>query len=426
MDFFNYRNNELYCENVPVSRIASEVGTPVYIYSQATFRHHFENFRKAFGQLDPLICYSVKGCGNINILRRLAQWGNGFDIVSGGELFRLLRAGGSADKVVYAGVGKTDDEIRQAIKAGIAYFNIESEAELENLIAIAGQMKKTVHGALRINPDVDPKTHRYTTTGKRESKFGVDIARGINVFETYGRDKYVRLTAVHLHIGSPVNSVEPYVRAIEKALVFIDDLRSRGFTIDTLDLGGGFGADYVSDQAPLTTDYAEAIVPMLSGKGLRLILEPGRSISGNAGIMITSVLYTKKSGDKEFTIVDGAMNDLIRPMLYDAFHFVWPTRVTNKFNVVSRIDPVNIEGTVRTDVVGPICESGDFLAKDRLLPPMKRGDLLSVFTAGAYGFAMSSQYNSRPRCPEVLVDGGEFEVIRRRENYDDLVSHEQI
>ncbi|MCF7958757.1 MAG: diaminopimelate decarboxylase [Phycisphaerae bacterium] len=426
MDHFQYKNNELYCEEVPVGQIAGQVGTPVYIYSAATLKHHFQSIQAAFSELDPLICYSVKGCSNINILRQMSQWGSGFDVVSGGELFRVLKAGGGADKVVYAGVGKTDDEIRAAIEAGIAYFNIESEAELENLIDIATDMKREVHGALRINPDVDPETHRYTTTGKKETKFGVDIERGMAVFETYGRNEYVKLTAIHLHIGSPVNSTEPYVQAIEKALVFIETLRSSGFTIDALDLGGGFGADYVTGQAPNASVYAAAIVPLLRGRGLKLILEPGRSISGNAGVFITEVLYTKRGGEKEFVIVDGAMNDLIRPMLYDAFHFIWPIKVTDAFATVKRTDPVDLPGLKKTEVVGGICESSDYLAKDRMLPPVQRGEKLCVFTAGAYGFAMSSQYNSRPRAAEVLVDGSEVQVIRRRETYDDLIEAETM
>jgi diaminopimelate decarboxylase len=428
MDYFQYKNDglELYCEDVPVADIARKVGTPVYVYSTATFKHHLRNFQEAFAELDPLICYSVKGCGNISILRLLADCGSGFDIVSGGELFRVIQASGDTSKVVYAGVGKMDKEITAAIEAGIAYFNIESEAELENLIQIAGRMKKSVNAALRINPDVDPKTHRYTTTGKKETKFGVDIERGLNVFNRYGKDRYVKLNAVHLHIGSPVNSTEPYIQALEKTLPFIDGLRKQGFDIEALDIGGGFGADYTIDQAPAPSDYAAAIVPLLRGKNLRLILEPGRGISANAGIMLTEVIYTKRGGEKHFAIVDGAMNDLIRPALYDAFHFVWPVKVSADFTVSSRTDPVDLPGTLKTDVVGPICESGDFLAKDRLLPPLRRGDLLAVFTAGAYGFAMSSQYNARPRAAEVLVDGSKYRIIRRRETYEDLIVAEKL
>ena len=425
MDYFRYRDNQLFCENVPVAQIAQQIGTPVYIYSTATFQSHYKKIAEAFAELSPLICYSVKGCSNINICRLLADLGSGFDVVSGGELYRVLQAGGQANKVVYAGVGKTDEEIRQAIEAGIACFNVESEAELENLILLASQADKQIQAALRINPDVDPKTHRYTTTGKKETKFGVDLERALRVFEEFGHNRYVKLNGIHLHIGSPVNTVEPYVQAIKKTLAFIDDLRDRGFTVETLDVGGGFGADYITGESPDAADYAAAIIPLLRGKELRLILEPGRSISGNAGVLVTKVLYMKQGGDKTFAIVDGAMNDLIRPALYDAFHFIWPVRTANGFAVANRSDTVEMPGVQKMDVVGPVCETGDFLARDRLLPPLQRGDLLSVFTAGAYSFAMSSQYNSRPRAAEVLVDGDSFRVIRRRERYEDLIALEK-
>jgi diaminopimelate decarboxylase len=425
MDYFQYRDNELYCEQLPVERIAASVGTPTYIYSAATFRDHYQKLQQAFAELDPLICYSVKSCGNLHILRILEALGSGFDVVSGGELYRVLQASGDASKVVYAGVGKTDEEIRQAIEAGIGYFNIESEAELANISAIAGEMNTTVQAALRINPDVDPKTHRHTTTGKRETKFGVDLDRALNVFEQFGRDSHVRLTGIHLHIGSPINSAEPYVQALEKTLAFIEELRAKEYVVDTLDLGGGFGADYTSGQAPLAAEYAEAIVPLLQGKNLRLILEPGRTISANAGILATKVLYLKQGGNKTFAIIDGAMNDLIRPVLYEAFHFVWPVTVANGYAIQDRQEPMELAGTEKYDVVGPICETGDCLAKKRMLPPLHRGDTLAVFTTGAYGFVMSSQYNARPRAAEVLVDGDQFEVIRKRETYEDLMEHEK-
>jgi len=424
-DHFQYRDNELYCEQIPVERIVEAVGTPAYIYSATTFREHYQKLERAFAELDSLICYSVKNCGNVHILHMLAGLGSGFDVVSGGELYRVLQAGGDAGKLVYAGVGKTDEEIRQAIEAGIGYFNIESEAELANIIAIAGEMGTEVRAALRVNPDVDPKTHRHTTTGKRETKFGVDLDRALHVFEQFGRDAHVRLTGIHLHIGSPINSAEPYVQALDKTLAFIDELRAKGYEIETLDLGGGFGADYTSGQAPLAAEYAEAIVPLLRGKNLRLILEPGRTISANAGILVTKVLYLKQGGDKTFAIIDGAMNDLIRPVLYEAFHFIWPVAVANGYAIQDRLELMELPGTEKYDVVGPICETSDCLAKERFLPPLQRGDTLAVFTAGAYGFVMSSQYNARPRSVEVLVDGDQFEVIRKRETYEDLVAHEK-
>ncbi|MBN2376358.1 MAG: diaminopimelate decarboxylase [Sedimentisphaerales bacterium] len=425
-DFFNYQDNNLFCEEVSLEQIAREVSTPTYVYSTATFKSHYQKILDAFAELDPLICYSVKGCSNINILKLFAEMDSGFDIVSGGELFRVLQAGGQTDRVVYASVGKTDQEIRQAIDAGIAYFNIESEAELQNIINIATEMRKEVRAALRVNPDVDPKTHRHTTTGKKETKFGVDLERAEDVFKKFGRNQFVKLTGIHIHIGSPINSVEPYIEALNKTLAFIDSLRNQGFNIEAIDIGGGFGADYTAGQAPAAADYAAAIVPLLRDKNLHLILEPGRSISGNAGIFITRVLYLKKGGDKTFAIIDGAMNDLIRPALYEAFHFIWPVRVDPEFAIEKKADPVEIAGTQKFDVVGPICETGDYLARDRLLPPLQRDDLLAVFTAGAYGFAMSSQYNSRPRAAEVLVDGDSYKVIRRRETYQDLIDHEKM
>ena len=425
MDYFRYRDNQLYCEDVPVEAIARQVGTPLYLYSAATLRSHYDNLTKAFAELSPLICYSIKSCSNINICRLLAEWGSGFDVVSGGELYRAMQAGGSAEKVVYAGVGKTDDELRMAIKAGIAYFNVESEDELANLCSIAGGMSKEVCAALRINPDVDPVTHRYITTGKKETKFGVDMERALMVFEKFGRHAHVKLKGIHIHIGSGGSTVEPYAEAIEKTLGLIDELRSRGFEIEAINLGGGFGADYTTGQSPSAADYASVIVPLLRGKGLRLLMEPGRTISGNAGILLTRVIYTKRGGEKNFTIVDAGMNDLIRPPLYQAFHFIWPVQVAEGFSIENRDDPLELPGTEKTDIVGPICESSDFMAKDRFLPPLTRGNLLSIFTAGAYGFAMSSQYNSRPRAAEVLVDGSEFRVIRRRETYEDLIALEK-
>lgn len=425
MDFFRYRGQELYCEDVPVERIAAEAGTPVYVYSAATFRGHYQKLERAFAELNPLLCYSVKGCGNIHILRLFAGLGSGFDVVSGGELYRVLAAGGRAEQVVYAGVGKTDEEIRQAMKAGIGYFNIESEAELENLIALAGQEKKPVRAALRVNPDVDPKTHRHTSTGKKETKFGVDCERARGVFEQYGRNGQVRLEGIHIHIGSPVNTVAPYVEAIQKTLALIAELRAGGYDIRVIDIGGGFGADYTTGQAPAPEEYAGAIVPLLRGTGLQVILEPGRSISANAGILVTRVLYNKKGGEKNFVIVDAAMSDLIRPALYEAFHFIWPAQPQKGYELENRSDTVDLSGLRKVDVVGGICESSDFLAKDRMLPPLKRGDLLAVFTAGAYGFAMSSQYNARPRAAEVMVEGVTFRVIRRRESYEDLIALER-
>jgi len=435
MDYFNYKNGKLFAENVDVKKVAAEVGTPVYIYSKATFKDHLQKIQKAYGELDTTICYSVKACGNINILKFMAEAGSGFDIVSGGELYRVLQAGGSPSKIAYASVGKTDKEIIEALKAGIGYFNIESENELINLIDLARQEAEkskirnskfeNPRAALRINPDVDPKTHTYTTTGKKETKFGVDIERAQKVFADFGRNDTVKLCAIHIHLGSAGKTVQPYVEAVEKALVLIEQLRRDGFTIEAVDIGGGYGADYITGTAPTAADYAAAIVPLLKDKNLKLILEPGASIAANAAILVTQVLYLKTSGRKKFVIVDAGMNDLIRPPLYGAFHFIWPVKVAQRFVPDRRDKDLNLADTEIVDVVGPICESADFFAKDRALPPVKRGDLLSIFTAGAYGFSMASNYNARPRAAEVLVDGDKFNIIRKRETYEDLIALEK-
>ncbi|MGA2678959.1 MAG: diaminopimelate decarboxylase [Sedimentisphaerales bacterium] len=425
MDHFNYKQGKLFAEQVAVDKIAEQVGTPAYIYSKATFLEHLRKIQHAYKAIDTTVCYSIKACGNINILKFMAKAGFGFDIVSGGELYRALQAGADPAKIVYAGVGKTDKEIIEALDAGIAYFNIESEAELENLILLAKQKGKTPKAALRVNPDVDPKTHKYTTTGVKETKFGVDIERAEKVFDQFGKNSAVKLCAIDIHLGSAGHTVEPYVEAINKVLVLVDKLRKKDFTIETLNIGGGYGADYVTAQSPTAEDYAAAIVPLLKGKKLKLILEPGASVAANGAILLTKVLYCKTSGRKKFAIVDAGMNDLIRPPLYNAFHFIWPATVEERFSYIKRTEKLDIKGLEFVDVVGPICEGADFFAKDRALPPVKRGDLLSIFTAGAYSFTMASNYNARGRAAEVLVDGDKFEVIRKRESYDDLIALEK-
>jgi diaminopimelate decarboxylase len=435
MDYFAYKNGKLFAESVPVDKIAAKLGTPAYIYSKATFETHLQKIQQAYRDLDTTVCYSVKACSNINILKFLARSGSGFDIVSGGELYRAKQAGADPAKIVYAGVGKTDTEIIEALKAGIAYFNIESEEELENLIRLTRQTErklktqnsklKTPRAALRVNPDVDPGTHAYTTTGKLETKFGIDIARAAKVFADYGKNNFVKLCAIHLHLGSAGHTVAPYAEAIQKVLSLIDQLRSDGFTIEALDIGGGYGADYITAQAPTAADYAAVIVPLLKGKNLKLILEPGASIAANAAVLLTKVLYIKTSGSKKFIIVDAGMNDLIRPPLYGAFHFIWPAKVNKDFVPPKRDRSLEMTGSEIVDIVGPICESADFFAKDRSLPPVGRGDLLAVFTAGAYGFSMASNYNSRRRPPEVLVTGPKFKIIRKRESYKNLTALEE-
>jgi len=427
MDFFSYRNGELYCEDVPVERIAEQVGTPTYVYSSATLLHHYRQIAEAFAPVRATICYSIKSCGNLHILQLLAAQGCGFDVTSGGELFRALQAGGDPGKIIYAGVGKTDQEITEAINAGIAAFNIESEAEIENIDRIAGQLGKRAIGAIRINPDVDPRTHVKTTTGKKETKFGVDIERAERVFEQYKGLRNLRIAGVHIHIGSPVYEVRPYIEAVQKMTALIDRLTARGHRIEWFDLGGGFAVNYEHPgQAFPVHEYAKAILPYLQDKPYHVAVEPGRYISGNSAILLGRVLYHKQGGSRKFVITDAAMNDLIRPTLYGSYHFIWPTR-PDAANVPQERDKTLAPRDGETvDVVGPICESGDFLAQQRPLPKTKRGDLLAVFTAGAYGFAMSSNYNNRPRAAEVLVEASSYRVIRRRETYEDLVAAERM
>lgn len=428
MDSFQYRDGQLFCENVNANELASEFGTPVYVYSRATFLDHYDKLAKAFAELSPIICYSIKSCGNVHICKLLADRGAGMDVVSGGELFRAKQAGANMSHVVYAGVGKTDTEIRDAIDAKIGWFNIESEAEFENISSIARTMGAVPNAALRVNPDVaDPGTHEKTTTGKKETKFGVDIDRARRFFEKYGKDPHLKLSAIHLHIGSPIYSAEPYVRAIKKALELIDELKGKGHAITAIDIGGGFAADYESDKSPLAADYAKEIVPLLrpfKDAGGKVILEPGRTIAANAGILLTRVQYIKVGGKKKFIIVDTGMHHLIRPTLYQSFHFIWPTNVAPMHVPTHRKAEMDMPSLETCDVVGPICETGDYLAQHRALPPVARGDLLAVFSAGAYGMVMASHYNAMPKPAEVLVDGDSARLIRRRETYDDLVAAE--
>lgn len=427
MDHFEYKNGSLYCERVPVADIAEQVGTPAYIYSKATLLHHYRAFANGFAEIDPTICFSIKSLANLNILKLLAAEGSTFDVTSGGELARAIEAGGDISGVVFAGVGKTDCEITAAIQAGIGVFNIESEAEFENLSRLAAEMGGNVHAALRLNPDVyDPQTHTYTATGKKDSKFGVDIERAIRFFEQYGRDENVALDGIHLHIGSPIYSPQPYVEAIKKTLDVINLLREKGFEVRTLDIGGGYAANYDEGKSPSAADYAREIVPLLKGTGLKVILEPGRQISCNSGILVTRVQYVKQGGEKQFVIVDASMTDLIRPALYDGMHQIYPVRLGEGQPVPLRRCDYEAPGGVKVDVVGGVCEGSDFLGKDRVLPPIDQGELLAVFSAGAYGFVMSSQYNTRPRACEVLVDNDTWKIIRRRETYDDIVEAERL
>ncbi|MGN6371077.1 MAG: diaminopimelate decarboxylase [Phycisphaerae bacterium] len=431
MDHFVYRDGELFAENVPVSRIAAEVGTPTYIYSKATLLTHYRRIAEAFAALKPIICYSIKSLPNVNLLRTLVGEGAGMDVTSGGELFRALKAGCSPSKIFFAGVGKTDKEIREGLQAGgegVRAFNVESEEEFWNLDRIAGELNKTAHAALRVNPDLQNRsTHTKTFTARKEDKFGINIDRAGNFYRQAMKAKNVRLHGLHLHVGSPIKFTEPYSEAITKALALIDELAKDGIRIETLDLGGGFAAFYEGNEAPAFIEYAAAIVPLLRErveKGLQIIMEPGRSIACNSGILLAQVQYTKAAGSKKYVITDAAMNDLIRPTLYESYHFIWPANPGNALTPPNRTSTLRVEGDEKVDIVGPVCESGDYLAKDRYMAPAKRGDLMAVFSAGAYGMSMSSNYNSRLRAAEVLVDGDAFTVIRKRETYQDLVANE--
>ncbi len=426
MDHFCYQDGVLHCESVAAPALCERFGTPLYVYSRRTFLEHYDRLSAAFAELNPTICYAVKSCHNLAILRMLSQRGAAFDVVSGGELRRIEEAGVDPARAVFAGVGKTDDEISSALDTGIGCFNVESEGELGRIAAIAEARGVVARVALRVNPDVDPKTHVYTTTGKRETKFGIDLDRARRVISDLDGRAGIDLAGFHMHLGSPVNTIEPYIESIEKTLELVAACRADGHRITMLNIGGGFGAHYDDDEAPSASAYAQRIVPLLAGKGLDIILEPGRSIAANAGVLLTRVLYTKRSGERRFVIVDAAMTELLRPALYGSFHFAWPVVVPDEMVPPRRSADLAVDGCVVVDLVGPVCESGDFLAKDRALPPLTRGDLVCVFSAGAYGSVMSSQYNSRCRAAEVLVGGSEARLIRRRETYDDLLATERV
>jgi diaminopimelate decarboxylase len=424
MDHFHYRNRVLFCEDVPVRTLAETYGTPLWVYSRRTLLHHVEQLQRAFAPADPLICYSIKSNPNLAICRLLREAGTGFDVTSGGELDRALRAGGTGDTIVFAGAGKTDPEIRAGIAAGVLLFNVESDAELDALAAVAGEMGRRVNLALRVNPDVDPQTHAKTTTGKRGTKFGLDWDRVVAIADRLAGHPRLALRGLHMHLGSPILTTAPYRDALARAVPLLEQLRRQGHVVDYLNTGGGFGINYRKNEALPAHAFAEAILPAVKAAGCRLILEPGRFIVGNAGILVSRVIYTKESGGRRFIIQDAAMNDLIRPTLYEAFHRIWPVEPPAGVPAPPEDYEAAIPGTAVCDVVGPVCESGDYLARDRALPSVRRGDLLATFSAGAYGMAMSSNYNGRCRAAEVLVDGERHRLIRRRETYDDLVRAE--
>ncbi len=435
MDHFHYRDGRLHCEDVPVEILARTYGTPLFVYSQATLLHHLRQLQTAFASVKPIICYSVKANGNLSICRLLGEHGAGYDVTSGGELYRALRAGPPRAPIVFAGVGKTDPEIRYALENNILLFDVESEEELQVLGEIAAAMGRRAPVALRVNPDLPPKTHIKTDTSVKGVKFGLDIETVLDVAAGVVGHPGLELCGLHMHLGSPILKVEPYRSGAEKAVVLIEQLRRQGHPIRYLNMGGGFGIHYRKDEALSAEAFAAVIIPAVQATNCQLILEPGRFIVGNAGILVSTVLYNKSTGGKHYIIQDAAMNDLIRPTLYGAYHRIWPVvlppGLPERPAVDMSIDPdrgnpfVEIPGTFRQDVVGPVCESGDFLAKDRPLPQMRRGDLLAIFSAGAYGMSMASNYNSRPRAAEVLVTGDTHRLIRRRETYADLTACEE-
>jgi diaminopimelate decarboxylase len=413
MNLFTYKKGELYAEDVPVKEIVSKFGSPLYIYSYNTLLKHFNAYKEAFDGHPHIICFALKANSNSAIIKLFAKNSGGADVVSGGELFRALKAGVSANKIVYAGVGKTEEEIRYALKSGILMFNVESEDELREIDRIAGLMKTKAPVALRINPDIDPQTHPYISTGLKKHKFGIPIDNALQYYRLAHGLKNIKVVGIHKHIGSQLTKVSPFVDALKRILLLVDELERQGIKINYLDIGGGLGITYRDETPPDPAQLAKNILPMLKGRKTTIVLEPGRSIVGNAGILVTKALYLKKGEGKEFVIVDAGMNDLIRPSIYGAYHHIQPMKKNRREKIIA-------------DIVGPICESGDFLAKDREIQGIKRGEYLAVMSAGAYGFTMSSNYNSRPRIAEVLVKGRKYELIRKRETYNDLIKTEMV
>ncbi len=417
MNYFEYKNGELYCEDVPVSAIARAEKTPLYIYSYKTLKRHFSVFDKAFKRIPHIVCYSCKANSNGAILATMGRLGGGADIVSGGELYRVLSAGIPAEKIVFSGVGKTDEEIRAAINAQILMVNIESEDELQAVRKVAAGMKRQVPVSIRVNPQIDPKTHPYITTGLKKNKFGIIWDDALRLYGEMKKEPYLSPVGISSHIGSQILELSPFIEAVRSLKGMVGQLRAKGIPVRYLDIGGGLGITYKDELPPLPDDYAGVVEKALRGTGITLILEPGRVLVGNSGIFVTKLLYVKKVPGKTFYIVDGAMNDLVRPALYDAYHEIVGVKERGKTKGAKKI---------RVDVVGPICESGDFFARDRKMPYLEPGELLAVLGAGAYGFSMSSNYNSRRRAAEVLVKGDEFFIIRKRETYRDLTKGERI
>jgi len=411
MHDFTYIGSELYCEKTPVRKIAQEVGTPVYIYSSSTLRNHYQAFDAAFAGIPHIVCFAVKANSNLSILKLFASHGGGADIVSGGELFRALKAGVDPQKIVFAGIGKTGEEISFALKSNILMFNVESSHELKKINEVAGSLGVKARVALRVNPDIDPKTHPYISTGLKKSKFGIAIKNALEEYQLASALPNIEIIGIHKHIGSQITEIAPFADAMKRITGIVKELKESGIDIKYIDAGGGLGIRYDDEEPPHPKELGNVLLPLIKDTGCTLILEPGRVLTGNAGMLLTKVLYLKTGEVKNFVIVDAGMNDLIRPSLYEAHHEILPVekRAGESFTA---------------DVVGPICESGDFLAKDRELMKPETGDLLAVMSAGAYGFTMSSNYNSRPRVAEVMVDGDTYTIIRKRETYEDLIRGE--
>lgn len=413
MHEFKYRGSDLYCEEVPIAKIAGEAGTPFYLYSFKTLREHYRVFESSFSDIPHIISFAVKANSNLAILSILAREGCGADIASGGELYRALKAGINPKKIVYAGVGKTRDEIRYALASDILFFNVESPQELKIIDEVAGEMGRRARISLRVNPDIDPNTHPYISTGLKKHKFGISIDRALDEYMTARSLKNIDLVGIHKHIGSQMTEIEPFIDALKSILSLVAALKKTGIEIKYIDVGGGLGITYNDEAPPHPKDLAKAIIPMIKDLRCVVVLEPGRIIAGNAGILVSKVLYIKEGEGKKFIIVDAGMNDLIRPSLYGAHHEIMPVVKDDRKKVVA-------------DLVGPICESTDFLAKEREIKELNPGELLAVMSAGAYGFTMSSNYNSRPRIPEILVKGDQYYIVRKREGYEDLIRGEMV
>ncbi len=413
MDHFEYRDGELYAEQVPLRRIAEDYGTPCYVYSRATLERHWHAFDQAFARHPHLVCFAVKANSNLGVLNVLARLGSGFDIVSVGELERVVAAGGDPAKVLFSGVGKQAHEMQRALELGIRCFNVESEAELERLNEVAGEMGKTAPVALRVNPDVDAKTHPYISTGLKENKFGIEIDEAVRIYQKAASMAHIHVSGVDCHIGSQLTELAPFLDALDRVLALVDRLKDSGIEIDHLDLGGGLGVRYDEEQPPEPAEYAQALAERLGDAPYEIFLEPGRAIAANAGVLLTRVEYIKTGEVKDFAVIDAAMNDLIRPSLYQAWQAIVP------------VDQNAAGRESEYDLVGPICETGDFLGKGRQLT-LAEGTLLAVRSSGAYGFSMASNYNSRPRVAEVMVDGNQTHLVRQRETIEALFANEAV